>query len=178
MSEKYYLLTFNDDYGDEHNVPALACMNEEEYKKWLETPSGDINKKYDESLKKFKEQEEDNKSFWKMLEDKGYTLNGSGNTGCIPKTDLETLKLEKEYRERHSYHNRIEYPNKVHSRMNAYLGNGGDCFEQNYSNYYLMKEFVDNKIVSVLEVDKSFYDVFHKAGLNHLSLCNVFTINE
>ena len=27
---KYYLLTFNDDYGDEHNVPALAVMNERE----------------------------------------------------------------------------------------------------------------------------------------------------
>ena len=33
MSE-YYLLTFNEDWADEHNVPALACMTEEQYEKW------------------------------------------------------------------------------------------------------------------------------------------------
>jgi hypothetical protein len=35
--EKFYLLTFNEDYADEHNVPALACMNEKEYKRWFTT---------------------------------------------------------------------------------------------------------------------------------------------
>lgn len=35
--EKYYLLTFNEDWADEHYVPALACMNDKEYKKWSET---------------------------------------------------------------------------------------------------------------------------------------------
>lgn len=38
--EKYYLLTFNRDYADEHNVPALACMREKEYKKWLDLKIG------------------------------------------------------------------------------------------------------------------------------------------
>lgn len=33
----YYLLTFNQDWADEHNVPALACMDEETFKNWSET---------------------------------------------------------------------------------------------------------------------------------------------
>lgn len=35
--EKYYLLTFSENWADEHDVPALACMNENEYEKWLKT---------------------------------------------------------------------------------------------------------------------------------------------
>jgi len=31
---KYYLLTSNEDWADEHNVPALAVMNEKELDKW------------------------------------------------------------------------------------------------------------------------------------------------
>lgn len=56
--------------------------------------------------------------------------------------------------------NLIKYGLIQSDDLNAYLGNGGECFEENYSNYYLMKEFVEDKIVDVLEVDKSFYDVF------------------
>lgn len=37
----YYLLTFNEDWADEHNVPALACMDEQEYKRWRETDVND-----------------------------------------------------------------------------------------------------------------------------------------
>ena len=32
---KYYLLTFNENWADEHDVPALACFNEEQYQKAL-----------------------------------------------------------------------------------------------------------------------------------------------
>ncbi len=35
--ENYYLLVFNEDYGDEHDVPALACFNQKQYDKWLKT---------------------------------------------------------------------------------------------------------------------------------------------
>jgi hypothetical protein len=34
---KHYLLTFNEDWADEHNVPALAVMDESEYKNWCES---------------------------------------------------------------------------------------------------------------------------------------------
>jgi hypothetical protein len=33
--KEFYLLTFNEDWADEHDVPALACMDQEEYDKWL-----------------------------------------------------------------------------------------------------------------------------------------------
>lgn len=31
---KYYLLTFNEDWANEHNVPALECFKEEDFIKW------------------------------------------------------------------------------------------------------------------------------------------------
>lgn len=34
---KHYLLTSNEDWADEHNVPALAVMNEVEFDKWSQT---------------------------------------------------------------------------------------------------------------------------------------------
>jgi hypothetical protein len=33
----FYLLTFNEDWADEHNVPALACMSQKEYDEWAKT---------------------------------------------------------------------------------------------------------------------------------------------
>jgi len=38
---KYKLLTFNVNWADEHNVPALECMTEEEYNKWRDLPIND-----------------------------------------------------------------------------------------------------------------------------------------
>lgn len=34
MEGKYYLLTSSIDWADEHDVPALACFTEQEYKRW------------------------------------------------------------------------------------------------------------------------------------------------
>lgn len=34
MEKKYYLLTFNEDWADEHNVPALTCFNREQFEEW------------------------------------------------------------------------------------------------------------------------------------------------
>lgn len=36
-SDKYYLLTHNADWADEHDVPSLECFNEKDYNKWLNT---------------------------------------------------------------------------------------------------------------------------------------------
>lgn len=33
--KKYFLLTFNEDWADEHNVPAIACFTEKQYNNWL-----------------------------------------------------------------------------------------------------------------------------------------------
>ena len=35
--KKFYLLTFNEDWADEHDVPALAVMDEEELEEWKKT---------------------------------------------------------------------------------------------------------------------------------------------
>ena len=35
--KKWYLLTFNEDWADEHYVPALAVMDEKRYEKWSKT---------------------------------------------------------------------------------------------------------------------------------------------
>jgi len=34
---KYYLLTMSEDHGDEHNIPALCCMTEEEFNIWQQS---------------------------------------------------------------------------------------------------------------------------------------------
>lgn len=171
---KYYLLTFNDDYADEHSVPALACFTEEQYQKWLEKPSGEKNENYEQELAAYEKAQEEDKKFWEILTEKGYVLNGSPNTSVIPETDKETLKLEREMRARSHYETGIENPEKVSSHMNAWLGNSGDGFEESYNHLYFMHEFVEEGIVAVLEVPETFYTIFHQAQLDNLSLCNIF----
>lgn len=171
---KYKLLTFNEDYGDEHNVPALCVMSEEQYKIWLKTPSGTLNPNYESEKKASDDYNLINQKFWKTLESKGYTINGIANTTKIPKNDLETLQLEKELRA-------LKYPRhikRVLSNMRAYLGNDGECFEEAYSDLYLMEEFVSKGLVKVTDVDESFVKVFNDNKLSNLSLCNVFKIIE
>jgi hypothetical protein len=65
-------------------------------------------------------------------------------------------------------------PNKVKSNLCAYLGNSGECFDEQFSNYYLNKEFVEAGIVKVYEVSEDFADTFKVANLDRLSLCNIF----
>ena len=169
---KYKLLTFNEDYADEHNVPALCIMSEEDYEIWLKTPSGTLNPNYESEKKASDDYYLTSKTFWKTLEDKGYATNGIANTTKIPKDDLETLQLEKEFRA-------LQYPRRIKrvlSNMYAYLGNGGECFEEAYSDLYLMEEFVNKGIVKVTDVDESFAKVFNDNRLYDLSLCNVFEI--
>lgn len=169
---KYYLLTFNEDYADEHDVPALSCMKEEDYNKWLETPSGELNPNYESELEQFNidKQIRDNFNI------KARQILGDG-WGSIQFTKWPE-DLLKEY-EKLPSNNQWNYPQKLkNSNLYASLGNSGECFNENYMNYYLMKDFVDNNDVKVLEVTEEFYNIFHKAKLNNLSLCNVFEIDQ
>jgi len=169
---KYYLLTFNEDYGDEHDVPALSCMTEKEYNNWLETPSGELNINYELELEKFNT----NKKIRDTFSIKCKQILGD-NWNSIPFTQWSD-DLLKEYKElpKNSFR---DYPTKLNSsKMYASLGNSGECFYENYMNYYLMKEFVEANLVKILEVTEEFYNIFYKANLNNLSLCNVFKINE
>ena len=95
------LLIFNEDWADEHNVPALEVMTDEEYNIWCKKPSENL---------------------------------------C------------------------------------AYLGNSGDGFEENFTNYYLYEEFVKANIVKVTEITEDFYNTFKAAKLSYLSLCNIFEL--
>lgn len=176
----YKLLIFNEDYADEHNVPALAVMTNKEYIKWCETPSGTLNPIYEESKENAKKEQQKDEEFWDLLRDKGYTLHGHPNTGMIPANDKETLDAEKEYRKSSSYKSRISDRDlsRVHSNIRAYLGNSGECFEENYSDYYLMKEFVEYGVVRVIEIPKEFYKIFKHERLDKLSLCNVFDVED
>jgi hypothetical protein len=152
---RYFLLTFNDDYGDEHNVPALECFTEEEYEKWSRTPAGAINKRYEEQLVKH---EENVKAYQKYY----YRVAGEElPKGPAPK-----------------YASPYDKPKRVRSYIHAYLGNNGDGFENGYSQYLTLGELVVDGTVTVTEVDKSFHTIFHKTRLSSLSLCNVFDIDE
>lgn len=35
--KKFYLLTFNQDWGDEHDVPALACFTQKQFDEWCKS---------------------------------------------------------------------------------------------------------------------------------------------
>ena len=170
MEDKYFLLVFNEDYGDEHDVPAIACMNIEEYNEWLETPSGELNENYESEKKLYDKRHSDYDTFLKELITKDFAN----------KPFNQYTKDEKKWYDL----NKVDYvssrstPVKCRSYMHASLGNSGDGFESDYSNLYLMKEFVECKMVKVHEVDKSFYDTFNKVGLSSISLCNIFNIED
>lgn len=168
MEEKYYLLTFNEDYADEHDVPGLACFTKEEYNEWSNTPSGKLNEDYDEQMKIYQSKIDDYNNFQKEISSKSF----------YNKLINQYTKEEREWYDNNKKDYVSSYrdkPNRCESQLRAYLGNGGDCFEESYTHLYLMKEYVETGIVDVLEVDKSFYDYFHLANLANLSLTNVFT---
>ena len=165
---KYYLLTFNEDWADEHNVPALDCKTEEEYNNWLKTPSGKLNDDFQNQKLKYEENENLNNVFWETLKKENIE-----NTMLIPKDRIDLINLEKRYRSNYKY---IKYPSRVNSHINAWLGNSGDSFEEQFNNLYLMEEFAAKGIVEVTEVNENFYDIFHRANLSNLSLCNIFEL--
>lgn len=155
---KYYLLTFKEDWADEINVPALACFNETQYNKWLNSKFCSENPDYEEQLKLFEEYQQKYEKFY----------NDWNNT-----PDKSTPEAFKWYRENYP-HERVEKPIKFESNIHAYLGNSGDGFNESFSDFLYGKDFVENNIVEVTEVTEEFFNLFHKADLSSLSLCNIF----
>jgi hypothetical protein len=167
---KYYLLTFNEDYGDEHDVPALECFTEEEYLKWLETPSGKLIPNFEQDSKVYQEKVATHSLFVEELKKRGlYTKFQKDFT----KEELVWFRENKvDYVSSHNV------PTRVSSFLQASLGNSGDGFNEKFSDIYLCKEFIEAKYVKVLEVDETFYTFFKKANLSRLSLCNIFDTEE
>lgn len=174
---KYYLLTFNEDYGDEHNIPALACMNEEEYQKWLKTPSGELNPDYETELQNYNNYKKGKQEIdVKCKEILGNNWR-SVPFNTWPKELLEEYNnVPSKFGYSKSY---IQPPKRLSSsNMNAFLGNSGECFEESYMECYLMEDFIKSNFVKVTEITEEFYNIFNKAKLSDLSLCNVFEIND
>jgi hypothetical protein len=160
----YKLLVFNEDWADEHDVPALAVMSEENYEKWLETPSGRLNKKYDEDLKAYNQLEERKEEISAAIK----------KEGCWNKSLKSYPEYLKKLYNEYCDIGYLDSPIRVYSYINAHLGNSGDGFGEGFSSFYLMKEFVEEGIVQVTDVTDEFADTFFEAGLERLSLCNIF----
>lgn len=154
---KYYLLTFSEDYSDEHNVPALDCFTEKDYEAWLVKKLARVNVNYEQELKEFNEKIEALKK-WDDAHSEA------------------TTKGKKYYLPRPPYVNKYhDKPIKSSSFIHAWLGNSGEGFGYSFNDCLTGKDFVDKKYVNVLEVDESFHKFFHKASLSELSLCNIFS---
>lgn len=164
--QKYFLLVFNEDWADEHNVPAQACFTETQYNKWLESPMGTINPKYKEKKAIHDLLIEKKDIFHKELNDRN--LYNKKYCDFTP----EEVKWYEE--------NKIDYdeygypPKRVKSYLSAQLGNGGEGFNEGYSNYAYGQDFVIDGTVKVHEVPKEFFEVFNDVRLYDLSLCNIF----
>lgn len=166
MKNKYYLLRFKRDYADEFDVLAQACFDEEEYNNWLNTCILDVYPNYEEKQKEWDDKHTAYQNFIEELKKRNLFYK-------VPSTD-EDVKWVKE--------NRVSYPggrkpSKGRSKLHAYLGNYGECWNESYSNYEYARELVDDNIVNVYEVDKSFYETFHKCNLNYQRLCNIFELD-
>lgn len=163
----YKLLTFNRDYGDEHNIPAIAVMTLEEYNEWLKSPSGDLNMNYEAELAIHNQKIEDfNKSRTQLKSLGLYSLRKDQ----VPK---HLLKIYEQLTAV-PYHDDFYKPAKVSSFITAYLGNSGDYFSEQYNDFYLMEEFVNAGIVEVYDISDITAKELLQANISDLSLCNVF----
>jgi hypothetical protein len=91
--ERYYLLTFNEDWADEHNVPALEVMTEGEFLRWSETRLS-INAHLGNNGEYFMEDVQG--STGKELIDKGYVSKlevSKDFAGVFEKAGLSSLSL-------------------------------------------------------------------------------------
>jgi len=160
MEKKYYLLTFN-----QQHIPAQSCMNEEEYHNWLESESGELNMDYGIQLKEYED--------WKIQKDK-YN-QGRVERGLDKKRTSQLTGEDVEWIDNNRVSPYKNKPLKVQSYLESYYN---ESLGYDYSDYYQMKEFVNNDIVKVDEVTEEFYEIFNKTNLQKLSLCNIFNINE
>lgn len=165
---KFYLLTFSDDWADEHDVPALECMTEDEYLKWLNRPAGVLNKDYEKYDALYKEKVD--------IAEKALNRLKELNLYHTPVKDIpKNLRKEYDQLSKVCYVSFRDKPTKLkESYLYARLGNGGEGFDEGYRDFIIMKDFVDRGNVKVYEVNENFYETFQKCGLSRLSLCNIF----
>ena len=170
---KYFILTFNEDWADEHDVPALEAMTEVEYNKWLSKEFGELNLNYEKEIANYKAYQAAKKEL--DLEIK--TILGDRRSFIRfsewPKELAEKYNgLPQKYGYTKAW---PAYPKKVSdSEIYAQLGNNGQNFNEQFNHCFTGQDFIDKNYVSVTEVNKEFYKTFNDIVLSSLSLCNIF----
>lgn len=163
------LLTFKD-YGDEHDVSALACFTEEEFVKWCDSAIGKPNLNYEQELADYRSNQEKWQVFVKEMQERGLYAKDARNFTAEETRWYNANKVE--------YVSSRDCPEKGKSFLHAYLGNNSEGFSEGYNDYLTGQDLIDAGIVKVTPVTKAFYDTFHRADLSSLSLCNVFEIES
>lgn len=165
---KYYLLTSNLDWADEHNVPALNVKTETELKEWEESLIGAPNENYEEELKAWNFQAALNTE----MENKAKEVLGE----TFPNIPYKKwpYELRQEYLGKHKHQNHRDKPKKIlYVDIYAALGNSGDGYEEQFKDSVYFKDLVEKGQVSVNEVSKEFFDTFNDYNLSYLSLSNI-----
>lgn len=161
------LLKFNEYYGDEHDVSALACFTDEEFDTWCHTSMGKLNPNYEFEIMKHNERVEKYDSFIKNLQEKGLHTKPFSSYTPEEKKWYDINKIE--------YISRWDKPKKASSYLHAYLGNNGEGFSESYDEFLTGQDFIDAGIVTVFDVSEEFYNTFHETNLADISMCNIFT---
>lgn len=164
-----FLLTFNENWADEFDVTALACMTEEEFKEWKNKNLGIINEDYDKEIKEYEVKLKKRTEFVEELKKRNlYYTSYNHFTENEKKWYQENKVPALNYR-----------PTKLaECFISTYLGNSGEGFEEPFMNYEKARDLLEASIVHVTVVDDNFKAVFDAANLSNLSLCNVFEIDE
>ncbi len=169
---KYYLLTFNEDWADEHDVPALTCFTEEQYQQWLEQELAEpVDKTPEEYQQKLDAWNDNYNKYQEYIQLSNELQKERGGWALLTADDNKLIEEK-----------RVSYPRdkpkQYESLIFAWLGNSGDCFGESFSHCLTGQDFITNDIVKVFEVNESFYNIFNKANLNGLSLCNIFECGQ
>lgn len=164
----YYLLTYNQDFGDEFNVTSLECFNEEEFENWKNTKISDPVQNYEQDYKAWREK-------YDKYEEYQNKVLGLG----LWSTPYKDWPAEHAYLRDHQpeYIGSYDVPKKFESKITAYLGNYGEGFSDAFSEYEYAKDLIEGREVDVQEVSEQFYNDFKRTKLADLSITNIFSLD-
>ena len=167
----YKLLVYSADYGDEFDVNAQAIMTDGEYLAYRNRPAGIPNKDYEKELEEYNIKEKLYQEYSDELTKRELWLKKPAD---YTDGDKEFLEKYKDISNRYSYN----APTKLkRSFMNAYLGNYGDCFEEDFMDYLTMGEIID-EFADVYDVSEDFIETFIRCDLGRCTMCNIFELDE
>lgn len=165
-----FLLIFKQDWANEFNIPALACMTEYEFERWKEKKLGIINEKYEEQIQAYNIQVQKREEFVEQLKSKNLY-----NTPYNKYTDEEKEWYQKNKVDMVSFRNAPKKLKRCY--VYASVGDSGEYFQDYLMNFTHCKDLLHANIVKLFVVDDEFKKVFDAARLSNLSLCNIFNFN-